>query len=241
MSLNFILGDVFRTSCAMDVSSFPWDRQMCSLNFIVLGYSSSEIVLQCPDEEMSTDYLQTNDVWLLESTRVSTIQGPRISELQFHITMDRRPLYFVVTILLPIVAMCFLNLFVFLLPIESGERVSYSITVLLSITVFLTLVGDILPRSSNTMASICYFLLFILSMSCLICLYTIISIRLYYKSSGEPPKYSLSFCRCQRKKKSKILKYSDDDQMTNNETNDTTEDFEDKENTTDTGSYLPMI
>jgi hypothetical protein len=57
--------------------------------------------------------------------------------------------------------MCILNIFVFLLPADSGERVGYAITVLLAIAVFLTISSDSLPatsnpRISNSFSTICW-------------------------------------------------------------------------------------
>jgi hypothetical protein len=45
--------------------------------------------------------------------------------------------------------MSILNVFVFLLPADSGERVGYAITMLLAIAVFLTISSDSLPAMSN--------------------------------------------------------------------------------------------
>jgi hypothetical protein len=45
-----------------------------------------------------------------------------------------------------------LNPLVFLLPVESGERIGLSMTILLSYTIFLTLISDAIPASSNPMS-----------------------------------------------------------------------------------------
>jgi hypothetical protein len=57
--------------------------------------------------------------------------------------------YYLLNLILPIWVLGILNLFVFLLPPESGERVAYSITVLLSIVVFLTITSNSLPGTSE--------------------------------------------------------------------------------------------
>ena len=67
------------------------------------------------------------------------------------ITMERNPTFYVLYLVIPSVLMAFVSVLVFLLPPESGERVSLSITVLLSYTVFLMTVSDMTPRGgSNT-------------------------------------------------------------------------------------------
>jgi hypothetical protein len=50
---------------------------------------------------------------------------------------------------MPIVLTSILIAFVFAVPIESGEKMGYALTVLLSYVVFLTWVTDSLPPISN--------------------------------------------------------------------------------------------
>ena len=42
-----------------------------------------------------------------------------------------------------------MSLLVFILPVQSGEKVSLSITILLSYTVLLVVVSDVTPRSGD--------------------------------------------------------------------------------------------
>jgi hypothetical protein len=79
---------------------------------------------------------------------------------------------------------------VFILPVESGERVSYAITVLLSIAVFLTLVGDNIPKSSKPMSLFSYYLLFDLILSTVIVFATIVNLKVYHQHVDKPvPKW----------------------------------------------------
>jgi hypothetical protein len=79
-----------------------------------------------------------------------------------------------------------LNVLVFCLPAKSGERVSFAMTVLLAIAVFLTLVGDNMPKTSEPMSTICYFLLTNLVLSSLIMIVTIFNLGIYYRSETIP-------------------------------------------------------
>ncbi|XP_052067286.1 inactive pancreatic lipase-related protein 1-like [Mytilus californianus] len=95
-------------------------------------------------------------------------------------TINRNPLFYLVNIMFPIILLTFLNSFVFLLPATSGERISFSITVLLAIAVFMTMISSHLPKTSRTMSRLCYFLVSNLIFSCIICLLTIIQLRLFH-------------------------------------------------------------
>jgi len=52
--------------------------------------------------------------------------------------------------MMPIVLTSLLVVLVFIVPVESGEKVSYVLTVFLSLAVLLTIVADSLPSTSIT-------------------------------------------------------------------------------------------
>ena len=80
-----------------------------------------------------------------------------------------------------------LNLLVFLLPANSGERVGYSITVLLAIAVFLTIAADNLPKTSfPTISILCLKLLVDMMISGLVILFTIVGLRFYHTDENKP-------------------------------------------------------
>ena len=59
------------------------------------------------------------------------------SVVTYSIKIRRRTLYYIMNFILPCVLIAVLTVLVFLLPPESGERVSYGITVILSFTILL--------------------------------------------------------------------------------------------------------
>ncbi|XP_045197832.2 neuronal acetylcholine receptor subunit alpha-5-like [Mercenaria mercenaria] len=179
------VADVFHCTCSVDLTSFPWDIQTCTLEFTVWAYKVHEIQLIAWPAIIDLNQFETNGQWILLSKRVYTKYHPVKSVLAFEFVLKRRPLFFVVNILLPIVSFSVLNLAVFIIPIDSGERISFSLTLLLSIGVFLTLISANLPPNAETMASICYFLFFVMVQSTVICLLNIISIKLYFKANDE--------------------------------------------------------
>ena len=57
-------------------------------------------------------------------------------------------MYYVFNLLVPCILIASITLLGFLLPVDSGEKVSLGITVLLSLTVFLLLIAQSMPPSS---------------------------------------------------------------------------------------------
>ena len=182
----FMPGDVFHTRCEHDIYRYPFDKQSCHLSFLPWPYTFNEVQLVIPDKEITTPFFQENGEWYLRSFSIQTYTESSISVAQFDLNLERRSEFFIVNIILPIVSICFLACLVFLIPHESGERVAYTITVLLSFAVFMTLVSDNIPKTSAPMSLLCYYLFALFFGSVLIMLNVIFNSRLFYKDLNQP-------------------------------------------------------
>ena len=69
-------------------------------------------------------------------------------DITFNITMRRKTLFYTVNLIIPCMGISFLTVLVFYLPSDSGEKVSLSINILLSLTVFFLLLAEIIPPTS---------------------------------------------------------------------------------------------
>lgn len=180
-------GDVISSGCEVDVTYYPFDTQFCNVMFMCWGYTPSEVVTVAQTPEIQTAYFSEHGTWDIVEKELKTHLDSTMSYISVDIKMKRRPAFAVINIVLPMVFMVILNLLVFILPVDSGERVSYSITVLLAIAVFLTLVGDNLPKTSTPTALLSYFLLGDLILSSVICLIVILGLTFHHKNESETP------------------------------------------------------
>ncbi|TNN42648.1 Neuronal acetylcholine receptor subunit alpha-7 [Liparis tanakae] len=71
-------------------------------------------------------------------------------DVTFIVTIRRRTLYYALNLLIPCVLLSSMTLLIFVLPADSGEKISLGITVLLSLTVFMLLVAEIMPATSDS-------------------------------------------------------------------------------------------
>jgi hypothetical protein len=177
--------DVISSGCDVDVTYYPFDIQSCSMQLMCSGFAPTDIVTQAQTAEINMDLFSEHGTWEIMDKKLKTFLTSGVSFVSIDIKMKRRPTFAVINIILPMVFMVVLNLLVFVLPVESGERLSYSITVLLAIAVFLTLVGDNLPKTSKPTAMLSYFLLGDLILSSLICFFVIIGLSFYHKEDTE--------------------------------------------------------
>ncbi|WAR01487.1 ACHA6-like protein [Mya arenaria] len=205
---NFSPGDVISTTCQIDVRYYPFDTQECKIMFIPYGMFGNEIYFITPENEVLLNFFTENGEWALDKTETATgLIADTFPFFAVVLKLRRRPTFVIVNVILPILFMGLLNVLVFYLPPNSGERVSYAITVLLAIAVFLTLVNDNLPKTSQPMSTICYFLLTNLVMSALIMMVTIYSLYIFHRPESRPvPRWLkqmvTSFhCPCWKRKK----------------------------------------
>ena len=70
-------------------------------------------------------------------------------DVTFYLKIRRKPLFYILSVLFPCMLTSSVAILAFLLPPESGEKVSLNVTILLSLTVFLLMVSDQLPASSD--------------------------------------------------------------------------------------------
>ena len=111
-----------------------------------------------------------------------------------NLTVRRNPSFVVIIVIATIMLLSLMSIMVFLLPTKSGERMSYSITLLLALVVFLTIISDNIPKKSNPLPILLYFIGLHVLLSAFITLATILNLRLYYKDEQEPMPSWLCYC-----------------------------------------------
>jgi len=205
-NLLWTTGRVFNVKCAADIMNFPFDSHSCQLRFDGWGRKKNHTIEIIPNSKLVYFlHFEDNLDWKLTG---SAMGSHDFSSFYVILNFTREPLYYNVLVFTPTAVLALLNPLVFILPIECGERLSFGMTILLSYMVFLTLVSDEIPATSNPMSFLIIFIvvLFITSAAIIVC--NIINTKLWY---GSDDVKTMSGCkRCLmvmfsgRRKKSKI-------------------------------------
>ncbi|XP_033739158.1 acetylcholine receptor subunit beta-like [Pecten maximus] len=179
--------DLFDISCTADIAYFPMDRQKCEIYISPWSYEESTFDFRLPLNTMTqTDFVE-NGAWKILSTELYVAQHIDNEYVVMVINFQRRPLFIILNLLLPILVVEVLNVFVFLLPPDPGERSAFGVTVLLSMAVFLSIVSDKLPSTSDPhIARVSIYIAAELTLSALIMLFAMISLLLYNKPDDQP-------------------------------------------------------
>ncbi|XP_046564202.1 LOW QUALITY PROTEIN: neuronal acetylcholine receptor subunit non-alpha-2-like [Haliotis rubra] len=181
---------LFSTSCDIDVTYYPFDRQACTIELTSWSYNIHEVNLtQLSSEVFSGDFSE-NGEWDLKSTSVTPktlveAEGT-FSQLDFTLHLQRRVTYYILSIILPIALTSILSVITFTLPFESGEKVSYALTVLLSYAVLMLLVSENIHTTSITVSVLGIYLALILFVGASTTVITVINIHLFHKRSKPP-------------------------------------------------------
>ena len=178
-------GGNFERKCPTDISKFPFDEQHCFVACMTCGIPKQFITLSSIKTQAVIDDLHPHSSWrLLEySTATEDIHG--ISFFYLNLRIKRRAMYYGVMVIAPTVLFALLNPFVFLLPVESGERVSLVMTILLSYAIFLALVSSSIPASSNPMCALLIVMIIIIVVSGNILFAVIISVKYFNEDNVD--------------------------------------------------------
>ena len=182
------LGDVVNSGCSFNMKYWPFDKHRCDISFIVYGYQMSDVRLRTSSLENFFTHAYPNDnvEWLVTDTSSFIKEDRGHSEIILRIEIERRSGIFIILIIFPLYGLACLNAFVFLLPSEAGERIGFSTTITLSITVFLDIISGFLPNTSLPIPLLCVVVTLGIAMSIMSIFLVIASLHFYHKNDNTP-------------------------------------------------------
>ena len=171
-------GAVMTTLCSMDFTNFPFDQQECYMSF---RFQEWQREVRCVPQQGGVNFskYQIDGEWELTqmSLKPTLIADTAFSGFTVFMSLKRRPTFFLVVFLAPIVVLAALSSMVFVLPRSSGERGSYSTTLLLALTLSLAGVTSTLPQRSDKIPLIVQYISAMTALSSLTVVVTMVQIR----------------------------------------------------------------
>ena len=180
---------IYKSSCSIDVTFFPFDQQNCTMKFGSWTYDRGKI-----DLVSMSNYVDQKDYWESgEWVIVSAISTYNIkkykccseiySDITYSFLIKRLPLFYTINLIIPCLLISCLTVLVFYLPSASGEKVQLCMSVLLSLTVFLLLITEIIPSTSLVIPLIGEYLLFIMIFVTLSISITVFVLNVHHRAS----------------------------------------------------------
>ena len=188
----------YKSSCSMDLKYFPFDKQNCSLVFSSLLYRSelnltSSLILSTDIYTESSQFKLPDDglqAFRYTEKPCDTCSGKPI--IHYHIAFKRRSRFYVFNLLIPCILVTIVAMLSFVIPPDSGEKVGLGVTVLLSMIVFLLIVTDQLPPTTELPLITVYYFLVILLVTLSTSL-SVFTLSLHYNSVNKlapPPSWA---------------------------------------------------
>ena len=146
---------ILQSTCSFDMTNFPYDIQECELKFGSWSYTGSHLKLVETSPTIDFTNYQENEEWEItnSSYNINSIKyaccPDEYYDITFRINFKRLTGYYETNIIIPTFATASLVLITLLIPWDSGERISFAVTVMLSIIVFLLILSDTLPKSNQ--------------------------------------------------------------------------------------------
>jgi len=198
---------IYHSSCEMDVEYFPFDEQTCVMKFGSWTYDGYQVDLRHQEEECTSykehECTETNPIvnigvdlsefymsveWdilavpAIRNVKFYTCCDEPYLDITFNITMRRKTLFYTVNLIIPCMGISFLTVLVFYLPSDSGEKVSLSISILLSLTVFFLLLAEIIPPTSLVVPLLGKFVLFTMILDTFSICVTVVVLNVHFRS-----------------------------------------------------------
>ncbi|XP_062328155.1 neuronal acetylcholine receptor subunit alpha-3 [Osmerus eperlanus] len=179
---------IFKSSCKIDVTYFPFDYQNCTMKFGSWTYDKAKI-----DLVLIGSTINLRDFW--ESGEWVIIDAPGYkhdikyncceeiyTDITYSLYIRRLPLFYTINMIIPCLLISFLTVLVFYLPSDCGEKITLCISVLLSLTVFLLVITETIPSTSLVIPLIGEYLLFTMIFVTLSIVITVFVLNVHYRT-----------------------------------------------------------
>ncbi|KAM9391633.1 5-hydroxytryptamine receptor 3A [Pholidichthys leucotaenia] len=156
-------------TCRFNLTMFPFDEQTCEVIFSSMSYDDDSMTLGTLFDEaklsrMSENSMVTKGEWEFKHIDVKGYSQENKSRLKYEVTMQRKPLLYVINFIIPLFYFLILDLTSFFISEARGEKLSFKVTLLLSISVLLLLLQDMLPSTEANLPMIAIYCLAIFSL-----------------------------------------------------------------------------
>ncbi|XP_006811727.1 neuronal acetylcholine receptor subunit alpha-6-like [Saccoglossus kowalevskii] len=156
---------IYEIPCKMDIVDFPFDVQSCDMAVGTWVHTVQQLDYYVTFDSIQQEGFLRNTEWSIDGSSATRYTADFIvfpgtySYVTFTLFMRRKPLYYVINLILPCVLFSLLTVTVFFLPPNSADRITMGVSILLTLFVFNLLVADIMPATSENVPGLSLYLL----------------------------------------------------------------------------------
>ncbi|MEW8548454.1 MAG: hypothetical protein AB2693_33545, partial [Candidatus Thiodiazotropha sp.] len=166
------------------VSKYPFDKHNCYFELFSWLLANHSLSFKFSNKLQLSQFYEVNGQWkdynILTEYYTRDYEGLIYNVLGFNFTVERKWLYYIVNIMAPVVITSSLNVFCFVLPSESGERITLCISIFLALAVFQGIVNSALPQTSDGLSILAVYIGLQLLGSAVTIVMTVITLKMYH-------------------------------------------------------------
>ncbi|XP_056451589.1 acetylcholine receptor subunit epsilon isoform X2 [Gadus chalcogrammus] len=176
---------IYRSTCAIEITFFPFDYQNCTLVFRSQTYTANEldIILAIAETGETIEWVDIDPEAFTENGEWAIVHRParkridkryspedlEYQEIYYNLIIKRKPLFYIINVILPCSLISSLVVLAYFLPAQAGgQKLTVSISVLLAQTVFLFLIQQKVPETSLSVPLIGKYIIFVMCVTTLI-------------------------------------------------------------------------
>ncbi|XP_071116519.1 neuronal acetylcholine receptor subunit alpha-7-like [Haliotis cracherodii] len=187
-------GMVCETSCKIDIRKYPFDTQTCSFDFLPWMTTSRFLNTTSLNKIDMASFVPHGEF----TTGESSVHFDRFNlvftddvlvRVRYDLVLHRRPAFYWMVMVFPMATFPLLSPISFLVPVASGEKITLSITVVLSYLVFIGSMNDAMPKLSDTVSLIVIYA----SIQTLISMLTVVANGIIICIHNLPPDLQVTF------------------------------------------------
>ncbi|KAH9514901.1 hypothetical protein Btru_021306 [Bulinus truncatus] len=134
-----------KSTCSLDLTFYPFDIQECDFRFIPFFEDSHLEIMEVYMKAISNPFLLQGE-WSILSREISKFvyvdDYLYLPGIQAKVHLRRNPVFYVMSILGPLVVTSAMTSFVFCIPPDSGDRVAFLVTIFVSNALFLNFIAS---------------------------------------------------------------------------------------------------
>ncbi|XP_045166370.2 neuronal acetylcholine receptor subunit alpha-3-like isoform X2 [Mercenaria mercenaria] len=154
----------FIAQCTIYIKYYPFDSQSCKIVVSSWMFHKRELhLMAATSSKVNLDLYEEHGEWDITETSVRnvtrSVSGYTLTAVEFTLQLTRKYSYYLLNMILPVFILAAMAPFVFVLPVESGEKIGFALTILLSLSVVMTIVSDNIPPTSTEICVLSVYLL----------------------------------------------------------------------------------
>ena len=180
---------MFEITCVVEIQNYPFDEQSCEIDLSSWAFDDKFMKMVAANDSINVDMLTPSGEWQVvkQFAFYKSVEHAdmRFDHVIFPFRLRRRWQFIMLNTFFPTLCTSLLSLLCFCLPNESGERVGLSISIFLTLAVFMTVTSGKLPETANAVSLLGAYVALQLAWSGMTILLTVISLVIACKDNSQ--------------------------------------------------------